>query len=142
MNHGTNSTDGKNEDEIRMARASLRRDLIAKKEAYRREYSKIEKIDLENRYLVNDKSRVSDEIETKKGRLRGMENEINRLMENIESGKKTKKTIELELDRLQKQFVEVEAQIKSKNHEKEKWQDELRDMDRDIKRLEVQIREM
>lgn len=138
----TKSKEEMNSDEIRMFRASLRRDLISKKEDYRRELNKIEKIDLEGRYLVRDKDQIVSDIESKEGRLRAVESEINRLIENLESTKKNKKTVELELDRMKNQLVDMESLIKNKNHEKEKWQDEMRDMDRDIKRLEIQIREM
>ena len=142
MSYNAKSVDDMSEDEKRMARVSLRRDLVAKKEDYRREQAKIEAIDLESRYLSRDKDQINNDIESRKGRIRAIENEINRLAESIESNKKTKKSVENELDKMQKQLVDMDTQIKNKNHEKEKWQDEMRDMDREIKRLEMQIREM
>lgn len=142
MSYNAKSTDGMNEDELRMFRSSLRRDLIAKKEDYKREQHKIEQIDLESRYLSRDKDQIAIDIENRRGRIKAIENEINRLIESTESNKKTKKSVEAELDRMQKQMTELDTQIKNKNHEKEKWQDEMRDMDREIKKLEIQIREM
>ena len=142
MSYNTKATQDMSEDELRMTRASLRRELVSKKEDYRREQSNIEKIDLESRYIVRDKDQLANDIEGRKGRIRAIENEINRLTESVESNKKTKKSVEAELDRMQKQLVELDTQIKSKDHEKQKWQDEMRDMDREIKRLEIQIREM
>ncbi|MFZ2153894.1 MAG: hypothetical protein WAV16_01570 [Candidatus Moraniibacteriota bacterium] len=142
MNYNTQSKDNMNPDELRMARASLRRDLTAKKEEYHRESAKIEKINLENQYSIRERDQLNDDIESKKGRLRALENEINRLTQNIEDSKKNKKMLEQDLLRMQEKSIEADSLVRKKSHEKEKIQDDMRDMDREIKKLEIQIREM
>jgi len=125
-----------------MKRASLTRELIMLKEEHQKKRAIIEKLDLDNRYLAKDKNELLEELESKKGKMRALENEIVQMESTLAEKSKAKKISMLELNQMQNKSGDIEAQIKSKNHEKENWQDEMRDMDREIKKLEIQIREM
>ncbi|EKE20536.1 MAG: hypothetical protein ACD_7C00535G0003, partial [uncultured bacterium] len=112
------------------------------KEEHQKKRAIIEKLDLDNRYLAKDKNELLEELESKKGKMRALENEIAQMESTLAEKSKAKKMAMLELNQMQNKSGDIEAQIKSKNHEKENWQDEMRDMDREIKKLEIQIREM
>ncbi len=142
MSYNTQSKDETNPNEARMRRATLTRDLISLKEARQKEKAKIDKIDLDGRYLARDKNQLWDDTESKRGRLRVIENDMSQMEKNLEEKKKMRKMVLIELDKMQVEYAEIEGKIKSKNHEKEQWQDEIRDLDREIKNLEVEIREV
>ncbi|KKP68948.1 MAG: hypothetical protein UR66_C0002G0005 [Candidatus Moranbacteria bacterium GW2011_GWE1_35_17] len=142
MSYNTQSTDGMSVDEIRMKRASLTRELIMLKEEHQKKRAIIEKLDLDNRYLAKDKNELLEELEGKKGKMRALENEILQLESTLVEKVKTKKIALLEMNQMQDKSGDIEARMKSNEHGKEKWQDEMRDMDREIKKLEIQIREM
>ncbi|KKP70454.1 MAG: hypothetical protein UR65_C0041G0004 [Candidatus Moranbacteria bacterium GW2011_GWE2_35_164] len=74
--------------------------------------------------------------------MRALENEILQLESTLVEKVKTKKIALLEMNQMQDKSGDIEARMKSNEHGKEKWQDEMRDMDREIKKLEIQIREM
>jgi len=125
-----------------MKRASLTRELIMLKEEHQKKRAIIEKLDLDNRYLAKDKNELLEELEGKKGKMRALENEILQLESTLVEKVKTKKIALLEMNQMQDKSGDIEARMKSNEHGKEKWQDEMRDMDREIKKLEIQIREM
>jgi len=142
MSYSSISQDEMTVDEKRMKRASLTRDLISLKESCQKIKHQIEKMDLDNRYLIGDKNNLGEEVESKRGRMRAIENEVYQLERELDEKKKEKKTTLLEMAQMETKSAEIEGTVKKNEHDKEKLQDEIREMDREIKKLEVQIREM
>ncbi|HBI16596.1 MAG TPA: hypothetical protein DDY52_00335 [Candidatus Moranbacteria bacterium] len=142
MSYSSISQDDMTVDEKRMKRATLTRDLISLKEACQKIKHQIEKMDLDNRYLIGDKNNLGEEVESKRGRMRAIENEVYQLERELDEKKKEKKTTLLEMAQMETKSAEIEGTVKKNEHDKEKLQDEIREMDREIKKLEVQIREM
>lgn len=142
MDYKKKPTEEMDEKELRMYKSSLRQELISKRESWRRLQTRIEKENLDNIYDGKKKIEAEDELDGRKGRLRAIDNEISRLLVELESQKKTRKNIEDDISRLKRLSSDIDFRVKNKTHELDELRYELREMERNIKRLENDVREM
>lgn len=142
MDYDKQEIDNMNEKELRMYKASLRQTLISKRENLRREQERLDKEELDNKYLSRQKEQINEDIETREGKMKMIDNDIYLLEENLKNNRQAKKGLEMDIIRLKKQSSDIDYQTKNKNRELEELRYEIRELTQDIRRLESETREI
>lgn len=142
MDYDKQEIDNMNEKDLRMYKASLRQTLISKRENLRREQERLDKEELDNKYLSRQKEQINEDIETREGKMKMIDNDIYLLEENLKNNRQAKKGLEMDIIRLKKQSSDIDYQTKNKNRELEELRYEIRELTQDIRRLESETREI
>jgi chromosome segregation ATPase len=140
MDYQKKSKDDMDERELRMYQASLRQTLIGKRDNCRREQTKLDKEELDIKYLSRQKEQINEELEIRESKIRIVDNDIYHLTSEIEDRKRAKGALEMDIVKLKKQTSDMDYQIKNRSKELEELRYQIREMEQDIKRMEAESR--